>query len=109
MTFSFTEAFHYLTYSGFIDYVVVFILVFSIVYYLLRLIPVFKKNKNINQLISFAVGLIFISNQNYVRVVKSIIYDYSVIIVTVLLIAMIVTFVLYISANYSNEGDQKSK
>jgi len=104
---NFSDAFQYLVNSGFIDYVVSFILIFTVVFYMLRIIPLFKKHKGANQLISFAIALIFISNQNYVRVVKYIIYDYSTIIITTLLIAMIVSFILYVQANYSkgeNEG-----
>ena len=101
---NFSDAFQYLINSGFIDYVVTFILVFTVVFYMLKIIPLFKKHKGANQLISFAIALIFISNPNYVSVVKYIIYDYSTIIITTLLIAMVISFVLYVQANYQKNN-----
>ncbi len=103
MPLSFKNAFEYLNTSGFIDYIVVFILVYTVVFYMLRIVPIFKKHKGANQLISLSIALIFVSNQNYVKVVKSIIFDYSTIIVVTLLIAMIITFILYTQTRYTAE------
>ncbi|HIQ50674.1 MAG TPA: hypothetical protein EYH54_01735 [Nautiliaceae bacterium] len=91
--------------SGFITYFITFILIFAATYYLFLTIPLFGKDtqrKKLALVISFAVGLIFISNERYINAIHTTIQDYSYVIVMVVLIALIVASILYIAVNYSS-------
>lgn len=101
-----TDIVIYLRTAGFIDYAIVFLLVFAATYFLFLNIPLFISNpeqkKKLGLIIGITAGLIFISNDQYIEALKTTVMDYGFIIIMVVFIALMVASILYIASNYSN-------
>ncbi|MEO2154923.1 MAG: hypothetical protein ABGW69_03900 [Nanoarchaeota archaeon] len=97
-----------LRYNGFIDYFIVFLLVFTAVYYLFLQVPLLSKDstrKKLAMIVALASAFIFISNDNYIKALKTTVMDYSYIVIMVVMIALVVTSILYIGEKYEEGGE----
>jgi len=83
---------------GFYDYFLPFILIFAIVYALLEKSGVLSEKRNINAVISFAIGMILIVQQPIVEIINTFLQKASLIMV-IIFVALLVIFLISGSTN----------